>query len=252
MAKRPIIREPDFKTPEEWVVEWLELQPLSRFPSPEGSIDHPGALIYLPTVPGDWALFWTHARDIVFRIILGLKSCSPHSARRMTAAMKVEVWAAWLDDVLWVLYQLLHQYVSRTYDVDKSYILTLKSMGVHGKGLMSSKLGASCHKPGDRKPSTTQYLPADPPTCSGSEETLRRSDVVSGLSIRFSDESSQQSPVNPTCSRLDGPSRRSEPTHFHHDSGGSSRRSEVALPTRDGSLLRSDVDPSTSGHPSSR
>ncbi|RPD52613.1 hypothetical protein L227DRAFT_568489 [Lentinus tigrinus ALCF2SS1-6] len=100
-----------FVLPKEWIDEWLELQPLSRFRGAQPSIQHPSALLYPEeTDPSDWALFWLHTRQVVFGFLLGFKMCSPFltGATDRPCCMEREQWAAWLDDVLWVFYELLN------------------------------------------------------------------------------------------------------------------------------------------------
>ncbi|KAI0716934.1 hypothetical protein C8Q76DRAFT_692469 [Earliella scabrosa] len=91
-----------------WVSEWLELQPLARFSGPTAQVEHPRMLLCPSrTAPRDWALFWLHARAIIFGVLLGLKSCWPYSDETGAATMNQDDWSAWRDDVLWVLHQLL-------------------------------------------------------------------------------------------------------------------------------------------------
>ena len=106
------IRTPVFATSQEWVAEWVELQPLSRFRSAQFSIKHPDDLLRPDnTESSDWTLFWMHTRQVVFGVLLGLRLCCPHLASPTVqpCCMEIEKWAAWRDDVLWVLGQLLNQ-----------------------------------------------------------------------------------------------------------------------------------------------
>ncbi|RPD52505.1 hypothetical protein L227DRAFT_568555 [Lentinus tigrinus ALCF2SS1-6] len=112
---------PTFANWQEWINEWLELQPLSRFRGAQPFIHHPSALLYPEeTHPSDWSLFWLHARQIVFKVLLGFKTCSPHhtGATDRSCSMERAQWAAWLEDILWVFYELLNH------------------MDVHGKALL--------------------------------------------------------------------------------------------------------------------
>ena len=103
---------PSFADWQEWINEWLELQPLLRFRGAEPSIQHPSALLYPEeTDPSDWTLFWLHTRQIVFGTLMGLKMCSPYlnGSTAVPCRMKPETWAAWLQDVSWVFDVLLKQ-----------------------------------------------------------------------------------------------------------------------------------------------
>lgn len=104
-------KAPECRTTQQWVDQWLELQPLSRFGGPKERVEHPESLRYPSrTEPSDWALFWMRPRETIFGTILGLRSCSPRLSER-NGDMDVENWSAWLNDVLWVLHRLLEQYV---------------------------------------------------------------------------------------------------------------------------------------------
>ena len=102
-------------TAEEWIAEWVELQPLSRFRGAQPTIDHPSELLQpSDTDPSDWAIFWIRTRPIVFRTLLGLRACSPYlkrSATSVSGGMEGSKWVAWLEDVLWALNVLLNQCV---------------------------------------------------------------------------------------------------------------------------------------------
>lgn len=117
MAKARQTKIPELRSPREWVEVWLDIQPPDRFRGSKESVDHPNALMCpSSTEPCAWALFWLRARETVFGIVLGLKSCYPLSreteTRMKTGGMATEIWSAWLDDVLWVFYHLIGQYVS--------------------------------------------------------------------------------------------------------------------------------------------
>lgn len=108
---------PTFSTSQQWIAEWTELQPLSRFRGAQPSIDHPSELLRPGiTEPSDWTLFWLRTRQIAFGVLLGLRMCSPYLAAPNTRPcyMEQDRWVAWCDDVLWVFGQLLHQYVQST------------------------------------------------------------------------------------------------------------------------------------------
>ncbi|RPD54701.1 hypothetical protein L226DRAFT_525971 [Lentinus tigrinus ALCF2SS1-7] len=101
---------PEFGESKEWIAEWLELQPLSRFPGTQSSIDHPSALLHPENIhPSEWALFWAHSRQVIFGVLLGLKLCSSHVDPGVVRScrMENELWMAWMDDVTWVLESLL-------------------------------------------------------------------------------------------------------------------------------------------------
>ncbi|KAI0689183.1 hypothetical protein C8T65DRAFT_700346 [Cerioporus squamosus] len=106
-----VVHPRDFVSPAEWVSEWLDLQPGSRFPGPQAtSITHPGMLLYpAHSRLEDWGQFLTRSRQVVFRVLLGLRSCSPYvSHPEKPHLMNQDDWAAWADDVLWVLFQVLN------------------------------------------------------------------------------------------------------------------------------------------------
>ncbi|KAI0703515.1 hypothetical protein C8T65DRAFT_696745 [Cerioporus squamosus] len=96
-------------SPTEWISEWLDLQPPTRFQCPKASVEHPSMLLYpAHTVPHEWLLFWTRSGHIVFRTLLGLKRCSPNpSSRAKRYLMDRSEWEAWVNDVLWVLCRLI-------------------------------------------------------------------------------------------------------------------------------------------------
>ena len=112
---RPVdcgVRIPTFATSQEWINEWVELQPLSRFRGAQSSVAHPSELLSPDdTDPSDWALFWMHTRQVVFGVLIGFRMCSPHLAGPAVqpCTMEQEKWAAWRDDILWVFGQLLNQ-----------------------------------------------------------------------------------------------------------------------------------------------
>ena len=94
----------------EWVSEWLDLQPPVRFGGPKTSISSPEMLLR-PThaSPGDWYLFCTHPRQVVFQTLIGLKQCSPYCGHTATAhRMDEDKWKAWVDDVFWVLSEAIY------------------------------------------------------------------------------------------------------------------------------------------------
>ncbi|KAI0694254.1 hypothetical protein C8T65DRAFT_699037 [Cerioporus squamosus] len=98
----------DISAPE-WISEWLDLQPLTRFRCPKASVRNPSMLLYPSyTVPHEWRLFWIRSAHIVFRTLLGLRNCCPNpSSRAQRNLMDPNEWNAWADDVLWVFCQLI-------------------------------------------------------------------------------------------------------------------------------------------------
>ena len=60
------------------------------------------------TSPGDWYLLCTRPRQVVFPTLLRLKHCSPYGGCSAGAPiMNRDEWEAWVDDVLWVLSQVI-------------------------------------------------------------------------------------------------------------------------------------------------
>ncbi|KAI0694234.1 hypothetical protein C8T65DRAFT_699023 [Cerioporus squamosus] len=105
-----VVHNRDYVSPTEWIPAWLDLQPRSRFSGPKPSVLHPRMLLYpANTTLDDWGMFLTHPRQVVFRVLLGLRSCSPYvTYPTMPALMSQDDWAAWADDVLWVMFQVLN------------------------------------------------------------------------------------------------------------------------------------------------
>ena len=106
-----IVHAPDYVSPTEWSAKWLDLQPQSRFASSHSTSLHPRTMLYPSnTSPGDWYPFWNRPRQVIFHTLLGLRSCSPYVAQASQVySMDPDNWAAWMDDVMWVFYQVLHQ-----------------------------------------------------------------------------------------------------------------------------------------------
>ncbi|TFK83807.1 hypothetical protein K466DRAFT_567604 [Polyporus arcularius HHB13444] len=107
-----LLRKSEDISPLEWISEWLDLQPPTRFGCPKASVKNPLMLLYPPyTAPHDWLPFWTRSACIVFRTLLGLKVCSPNpSIGPKRYLMDPSEWEAWADDVLWVFCQLIDLY----------------------------------------------------------------------------------------------------------------------------------------------
>ncbi|KAI0703524.1 hypothetical protein C8T65DRAFT_696751 [Cerioporus squamosus] len=105
-----VVHPREYVPPAEWISAWLDLQPRSRFSGPKASVVHPGMLLYPATSTlEDWGMFLTHSRQVVFRVLLGLKSCSPYVTHATKPAlMSEDDWVAWADDVLWVIFQVLN------------------------------------------------------------------------------------------------------------------------------------------------
>ncbi|KAI1785861.1 hypothetical protein LXA43DRAFT_1065536 [Ganoderma leucocontextum] len=99
-------------SPTAWVHNWLSAQPHSRFGDTRlGGVTHPSSLSYPNrTDPSDWACFWTTPRQTIFSALLGLKGVFPRgtSSQSLQSSMTQQHWTSWLDDVTWVLFQILH------------------------------------------------------------------------------------------------------------------------------------------------
>lgn len=107
---------PEYATPSNWISDWLDLQPLTRFKAPKESVMHPSSLLHPSSASAqDWSLFWHRYREVTFRVLFGLQMLSLHSSNASRARMNAEDWTAWADDVLGVLYQLIDQYVFNSY-----------------------------------------------------------------------------------------------------------------------------------------
>ncbi|TFK83806.1 hypothetical protein K466DRAFT_602553 [Polyporus arcularius HHB13444] len=105
-----VVHPREYVSPGEWVSAWLDLQPRNRFSGPNASVLHPEMLLYpANNTLDDWGTFLSHPRQVIFRVLLGLKSCSPYVTHATKPAlMSQDDWAAWADDVLWVMFQVLN------------------------------------------------------------------------------------------------------------------------------------------------
>ncbi|KAI0691400.1 hypothetical protein C8T65DRAFT_699741 [Cerioporus squamosus] len=91
-----------------WISEWLDLQPPTRFLCPKAFVKHPLMLLYpSDTAPYQWLPFWTRCTQVIFRTLLGLRGCSRESKNRAAEYMDLDEWEAWADDVQWVFGRLL-------------------------------------------------------------------------------------------------------------------------------------------------
>ncbi|KAI0715470.1 hypothetical protein C8T65DRAFT_643795 [Cerioporus squamosus] len=108
-----IVHAPDYVSPSEWISRWLDLQPQSRFAASDATRMHPQTMLYpADTTLADWYPFWNRTRQVVFHTLLGLRSCSPYIQAPIDERhiMDPDTWAAWADDVMWALYQVLHHF----------------------------------------------------------------------------------------------------------------------------------------------
>ncbi|KAI0745561.1 hypothetical protein C8Q76DRAFT_688613 [Earliella scabrosa] len=187
-AARPQLKDPTMATCQSWVDNWLELQPPTRFKCPKGSVTHPNALIRpVCTQPRDWALLWMHPRDIIFGLILDFKLCSPRAAANPDGCMEAAMWAAWLDDVLWVFYQLLEHI--RVYGKEGM----LSVVKLHTGTQLRQKLALSA----DTSSSSTVQVPA-----SGPSDALVRPQKKRMLDVEDDKENKRARPLMPRRSAL--------------------------------------------------